>query len=219
MRRARIECLNNLPINTVYCVGRNYAAHAKELKNDVPEEPLIFLKSNSCISESPNSISLPSYSSEVHHEVELVIAISQDGYQIPLGECLHHIGALAVGIDLTARDIQNQLKSKGKPWTKAKSFKDAAILSEWESYDVTRHPLSALQLELSVNKVIRQSGNTHDMLFSIEQIIQYLSMQFPLYAGDIIYTGTPAGVSVLYSGDVVQAKLSNTDCRLSFSVN
>lgn len=219
MKRARIHCLNNLPINNVYCVGRNYAEHAKELKNEIPDEPLIFLKSNACITEIPESISLPEYSQDVHHEVELVLAIHKDGYQIPKQECTHYIGAIAVGIDMTARDVQSILKKEGKPWTKAKSFNDSAIISEWEAFKSSKYDLTSLDLQLDVNSQTRQLGSTCDMLFPVQEIIHYLSHQFPLFAGDIIYTGTPAGVGKLTSGDHVEAFLKPTDCRLQFTIN
>jgi 2-keto-4-pentenoate hydratase/2-oxohepta-3-ene-1,7-dioic acid hydratase in catechol pathway len=217
MQRHRISPLN-LPINTVFCIGRNYADHAKELNNTVPVEPMVFLKPNSCIEENPNEITLPSYSNDVHHEVEIVVALKSDAFNIEKEEAVSHIGALAIGIDLTARDTQNVIKQKGHPWTKAKCFTSSALLSDWVVFDKNSHDLNNLPLTLSVNQQIRQNGNSSDMIFSIPTIISYLSKQFPLYAGDIIYTGTPAGVAQLHSNDTVDAELKDTDCRLHFTI-
>lgn len=218
MQRHRIAPLN-LPVNTIYCIGRNYADHAKELNNAVPSEPMVFLKPNSCIADKPAEITIPSYTQDLHHEVEIVIALKEDAYQIVEEEAHTYIGALTVGIDLTARDVQQQIKAKGHPWTKAKCFNSSAILSDWLVYDKNVHNLSDLAISLSVNSNLRQNGSSNDMIFSIPSIIAYLSNQFPLYAGDIIYTGTPAGVAKLQPNDIVDAELVNTDCRLHFKVS
>lgn len=218
MQRHRIDPLN-LPINTIYCIGRNYVDHAKELNNPVPKEPMVFLKPNSCIDTKPTEISIPPFTNDLHHEVEIVVAIKSDAINLVEEQAGSFIGALAVGIDLTARDIQQTIKENGHPWTKAKCFRSSAILSDWVVYNKDAHNLNDLSLSLSVNSQQRQLGSSKDMIFSIPTIIAYLSQQFPLYAGDIIYTGTPAGVSRLKPFDIVDAELANTDCRLHFSVS
>jgi len=218
MQRPRIAPLN-LPINTIFCIGRNYADHAKELNNAVPTEPMVFLKPNSCIDDNPTVIGIPNYTNDLHHEVEIVVAIKADAYKLVEEEANSYIGALAIGVDLTARDIQQTIKEKGHPWTKAKCFTSSAILSNWVVYDKNKHDLNNLSLKLSVNNTTRQDGNSRDMIFSIRAIIAYLSQQFPLYAGDIIYTGTPAGVAQLHPKDLVDVELVNTDCSLHFTVS
>lgn len=217
MKRPHIPCLN-LPVNSVYCIGRNYAEHAKELGNQLPIEPLVFLKPNNCIADHPAKVILPSYSSDVQHEIELVIAIKKDGFELSKLQANEYIGAFAVGIDMTARDIQNADKKTGKPWTKAKCFHQSAVLSEWQAYSPNSRPLQELELILAVNGEIRQKGSTKDMIFDIPTLIENLSHRFPLFAGDIIFTGTPSGVSRLAAHDQIEARITDTDCQLHFSI-
>lgn len=173
-------------INTIYCIGRSYAEHIAELGNATPDEPLVFLKPNSSICTG-DAITLPDFSNNVHHETELVLLI---------GENKAIIG-YSVGLDLTARDIQDDCKAKGLPWTKAKGFKNACWLGQFMPFDNGRH----YELFLQVNDQIRQHDTTAKMMYSFEYLVGYLDGLYGLKAGDIIMTGTPKGVGRLQAGD------------------
>jgi acylpyruvate hydrolase len=178
-------------IRNVWAVGRNYADHAKELGNAVPTEPLIFLKAGSSVVQK-DVVTLPAWSQEVHHEVEL--ALQFDGNL--------QIHRAAVALDLTERHFQNILKAKGSPWTLAKSFTQSCPLSPF--FDVNSlEELKSLELSLTVNGELRQKGNTSQMIFSLEQQIDYVRDHFPVCPGDLLLTGTPSGVGVLRRGDVL----------------
>lgn len=206
-----------LPIGTIYCIGRNYVEHAQELGNAVPKQPIVFLKPKSAVCFDGGTILLPTQSKEVQHEVELVIAIGKGCKTISQNSALNHVAGIGVGIDLTARDIQQIAKEKGHPWSIAKGFDTFAPISNFV-------PLSSiisiqnLSLELKVNGQTRQSGNTSDMIFSCEFLISYLSNIFTLYPGDLIFTGTPQGVSALNSGDILEASLNKSLAQLSLTV-
>ena len=192
----------NAPPRTIYCVGRNYAEHAKELGNEVPKEPIIFLKPASALLLSGGTLTLPTQSSRVDHEAEVVIGIGQGGKQ-----------SYAIGIDFTARDIQQKAKEKGLPWTLAKGFKGFAAIGNFIS---AKPPF---QFSLSVNGERRQLGDTREMIFSFEFLLNYIGKTFGLGPGDLIYTGTPAGVSPLTKGDRVDAELGDGLSRLALSVD
>ena len=182
-----------MEIQNIWAVGRNYQEHAKELGNSVPKDPIIFLKAASCIVTEERAIVLPAFSKDIHHEVE--IAIQLDHRLQP--------SRMTLAIDFTARDIQNQLKSGGLPWTLAKSFKDACALGQW----VDIADVDNLTFSLKVNGEIRQQGHTKDMFFSVDKIIDYLKNHFPLTPGDIILTGTPSGVARVQAGDILDAEI------------
>lgn len=174
-------------VNTIYCIGRSYVEHINELGNAMPEEPLVFLKPNSSITTN-NTITLPDFSNDVHHETELVLLI---------GENKTIIG-VTVGLDLTARDVQSVCKEKGLPWLKAKGFKGACWLGDFKPFiNKTYH------LSLTVNGDIRQDDSTDKMMYSFDYLIDYLDNLYGLTAGDIIMTGTPKGVDKLQKGDKV----------------
>lgn len=189
------------PLRTVYCVGRNYALHAAELGNDVPSSPMIFLKPASAALFTGETLTLPAASQRVDHEVEVVVGVAPDG-------ALKY----AIGVDFTARDLQLEAKKKGEPWTLSKGFKGFAALGPFVD--------AALPLEftLSVNGVQRQKGDTRQMVFSIEALAAHISETFGLGAGDVIFTGTPAGVAPLKAGDAVEAELCPGLSRLSLTV-
>lgn len=211
--------LKNLPglfAGSVYCIGRNYVAHAEELNNEVPDKPLVFLKPASSITyEGP--IRLPQESAEVHHEVELVVALEKGGKDIPKKEALDHVAGYTVGIDITARDIQIRAKEKGHPWSVAKGFETFAPLAPFVPAEKINDPQS-LKLLLKVNGELRQSDNTNLMIFSVSELISYLSTIFRLRPGDLIFTGTPEGVSPLRSGDHLEATLSKPLVQLEMKV-
>lgn len=206
------------PIGSVYCIGRNYQKHARELGNAISDHPLVFLKPASSIIYDGQSIILPTQSLEVHHEVELVIAIGREGQNISREEALSHILGIGIGVDVTARDIQQQAKDDGHPWSVAKGFDTFAPVSSFLSFD-SNIDLDSLQLVLRVNEELRQDGNTKNMIFRVEKLIAYLSKIFTLYPGDLIFTGTPEGVSEIHEGDAVQAELSGSGIQLALSVS
>ena len=190
-------------LSNIFCIGRNYVEHVKELKNAKPTEPVVFLKPTSALIQSGENITLPEYSHDVHHECELIIYIDKDVNSVSPQRALDYVGGYAVGLDLTARDVQSQLKHKGLPWTKAKGFRSAACVSHFISPKLI-DDINAQQFSLKVNGELRQQGNTKDMMFPCAEIISYLSEVYGLQAGDIIYTGTPAGVAALKSGDELE---------------
>ncbi len=204
-------------VNNVFCIGRNYALHAKELGNKVPDEPMVFLKPNSSICFHGDLISLPPVSNDVHHEVEMVVAISKKAKNIQPKDALDYVAGIGVGIDFTARDLQQKAKNAGHPWTLAKGFDGFAPIGNFiklrEQISVTGLPIS-----LTCNNEIRQEGNTSDMIFPVEQLIAYLSNHFTLSEGDLIFTGTPDGVSKVSSGDKIKAVLGDGLSGLEVSV-
>jgi 2-keto-4-pentenoate hydratase/2-oxohepta-3-ene-1,7-dioic acid hydratase in catechol pathway len=189
------------PLGTIWCVGRNYAEHARELGNAVPAEPVIFLKPASSVLLSGGVLRLPADSRRVDHEVELVAARAADG------------GFLAaIGIDFTARDIQEELKARGLPWTRAKGRPGFAALGPFVP---ARLPAA---LTLRVNGAVRQSGSTADMILGVPELFAHLDAEYGLGPGDIVFTGTPAGVGPVRAGDRVEADLGAGESRLALSV-
>lgn len=202
--------LNNEKINVpkILCLGLNYAEHAKEMKSEKPESPVIFMKPSSAIIHNQENIIIPSISNEVHHEVEVVLLIGKDGKNIPKEEALEYISGVGIGLDLTLRDVQKEAKSKGRPWTVSKGFDTSAPISDFISIDKIDN-LNSLSFQLKVNNELKQSGNISDMIFKPNEIISYLSTIFTLQKGDLIYTGTPEGVGQIVSGDKLTASLEN----------
>lgn len=184
-------------IRNIWAVGRNYVEHAKELGNEVPTEPLVFLKAGSCASVGSETIALPLGKTEIHHEVELGLEFDQE----------LKIGRACIALDLTDREKQNLLKAKGQPWTLAKSFKGACPLSDFFKVENISE-LRSLDITLTVNGLIRQQGNTSQMIFPIERIIQFVIENFPVVPGDLLLTGTPSGVGPLQKGDLVEATIA-----------
>ncbi len=198
-----------LPAGTIYCIGRNYAEHAKEMKADIPSEPMVFIKPMSSLHIGDGQLNLPAQSKEVHHEVEWVLALVKGGKNIPLNQAWHHLAGWGVGIDFTARDLQAQAKKAGKPWTLAKGFDGFAPVSLFtpKPQDSTLESIRNHQLELRVNGQTRQKAALSEMLFSAAELIAYLSSVFTLHPGDLIFTGTPSGVSQVIPGDHCLAEL------------
>ncbi len=187
------------PVGTIWCIGRNYAEHAKELGHEVPASPIVFLKPASSLLLDGGILRLPPDSQRVDHEVELVVAA---------GLTL----MMAVGIDFTARDLQEQDKKKGLPWTSAKGRPGFAAVGNFV-------PLSLpADLELSVDGAVRQRGNTKDMIFSVEKLIEHLDRTYGLAEGDLIFTGTPVGVAPVAAGASVSASVNGAESRLRLSV-
>lgn len=217
MEKQHIPGLPHLQIGNIYCIGRNYVEHAKELKNEVPSQPLVFLKPTSSIIFDGDTIQLPAQSNDVHHEVELAVAINKRGKNIPKDNALDYIGGYGIAIDITARDIQQKAKDNGHPWTVAKGFDTFAPLSSFVKKDQVDDPQN-LDLSILVNGDIRQSGNTKLMIFPVAELIHYLSTIFTLQPGDLIFTGTPKGVSPISRGDSIKASLQNGLTTLSVTV-
>jgi 2-keto-4-pentenoate hydratase/2-oxohepta-3-ene-1,7-dioic acid hydratase in catechol pathway len=187
------------------CIGRNYADHAKELKNEVPTEPVIFMKPDTALLPKRNPFFLPDFSDEVHHELELVVRINKIGKSIEEKFAHRYYDQVTVGIDFTARDIQAKCKEKGLPWEKAKAFDHSAPLGEW--VDLGSRDIQNLNLELKKNGETVQQGNTNYMLFSVDRLIAEVSKYFTLKIGDLLFTGTPAGVSKVERNDRLEAYL------------
>lgn len=190
----------------ILCIGRNYAAHAAEMKSAVPTEPMVFLKPSTSLVQTGGTVVIPPASNDVHHEVEMVVAIGEGGKDIPRHVAMDHVCAYAVGLDMTARDVQSAAKKKGHPWSVAKGFDSFAPIGEFVAAAVVEDP-HALGLSLAINGERRQDGNTRDMIFSIEELIAFCSTVFTLEVGDLIYTGTPEGVGQVQTGDVLEASL------------
>jgi 2-keto-4-pentenoate hydratase/2-oxohepta-3-ene-1,7-dioic acid hydratase in catechol pathway len=187
----------------IFCVGRNYVEHAKELGNNVPDEPVIFMKPKSSLLQSHTPFYYPEFSNELHHEVELVLRICKNGRYVSERQANKYYNAISVGIDFTARDVQNELKKKGLPWEKAKAWDNSAVLGTWKeiSPEILKKPI---RFSLKKNGELVQQGVTSDMIFSFDQIVSHVSNYFSLNIGDLIYTGTPAGVAECVVGDVLE---------------
>ncbi len=190
----------------IFCVGRNYAAHAKELGNDLPEEPVIFMKPSTALWLSNTPFLYPSFTKELHHEIELVIRISKNGRNIAENQASNYYNAISLGIDFTARDIQADLKKKGLPWEKAKAWDNSAVLGKW--IDLTAaHISTPFHFSLLKNGYPVQVGDSTNMIFSFDKIIANISTYFSLNIGDLIYTGTPEGVGECVIGDLLEGFL------------
>lgn len=192
---------------TMYCIGRNYAAHAAEMGASVPTDPIVFIKPPAAYCPSGSVITLPSFSHDVHHEVELVVVIGQDVDEIEEGQAWSVVAGIGVGIDLTARDVQARAKKNGEPWATAKSWRHSAPMSDIVPID--RVGTGPWELRLAVNGETRQLGSTAMMERSVPRLISYLASIFSLRAGDVIFTGTPEGVGPVRRGDTVDAWLSD----------
>lgn len=190
----------------IICIGRNYADHAKELGNAIPDKPVIFIKPDTALLKG-HDFYLPEFSQEIHYELELVVKISKGGKYILKEKAAKHYEDIGLGIDFTARDLQTELKNKGLPWELAKGFDGSAAVGDFlpkQNFDVEN-----LQFSLQINQDIRQDGNTKNMIFSIDEIIAFMSQYFTLKVGDLLFTGTPEGVGKVNEGDVLTGFIQN----------
>ncbi len=194
-----------MPVGTLYCIGRNYADHAAEMQASVPTDPIVFLKPPAAYLSSGSTLVLPDWTSDVHHEVECVVVIGRDIRECSEEDAWSAIAGVGVGLDLTARDVQQRAKSAGHPWAVAKSWYGSAPVSAILPCDGT--PMGPWDLRCSVNGALRQHGSTASMERSIPMLISYLANVFTLRRGDAIFTGTPAGVGPIRSGDTVVGSL------------
>lgn len=196
------------PLGKVVCIGRNYAEHAKELNNPVPTEPLLFIKPGSCVVPLDGGFKIPTDRGSVHYEAEIAVLLGKALSNHPSEEeVLDAISGFAPALDLTLRDVQARLKEKGLPWELAKSFDGACVLAPFVAAG-TFNDLTDIGIRLSINGAVRQDGNSHSMLNPIVPMIQYMAANFSLHAGDVIMTGTPAGVGALNVGDEWVLELS-----------
>ena len=204
---AIVNSSKRFPIHRIYCVGRNYADHAREMGHNPDEEPpFFFLKPADVIVESGGAFPYPTHSEDVHHEVELVVALHTGGREISSVDALQHVFGYAVGIDMTRRDLQNAAKEKGRPWDSGKAFDHSAPCSPLNPSTEAGHP-STGRISLTVNGDLRQDADLNQMIWKVPQIISELSSLFELRAGDLIYTGTPAGVGPIQRADRILARI------------
>jgi len=190
----------------IICIGRNYREHAEELGNEVPENPVIFMKPDTALLKG-RDFYIPEFSQDIHYELEVVLKISRNGKYILKKNASQYYHEIGLGIDFTARDLQSELKSKGLPWELAKGFDGSAAVSSF--YSKSEFNLENLSFSLQKNKTVVQSGNTRDMMFSFDEIISFVSRFFTLRAGDLIFTGTPKGVAKIEENDLLEAWLEN----------
>jgi len=187
----------------IFCIGRNYANHAKEMGNGVPDEPIIFMKPKSALVQGHTPFYYPEFTNELNYEGELVVRISKNGKYIQEKHASNYYNGISVGIDFTARDIQQKLKENGLPWEKAKSFDNSAAVGKFIDITPAMNKKN-INFSLTKNKEVVQSVNSSEMIFSIDQIIANISNYFSINIGDLIYTGTPAGVGECIVGDVFE---------------
>jgi 2-keto-4-pentenoate hydratase/2-oxohepta-3-ene-1,7-dioic acid hydratase (catechol pathway) len=192
------------PVRRIYCVGRNYAAHAREMGADPDREPpFFFMKPADAIVADGSTIPYPPKTANLHHEIELVVAIGKGGRDIPVESALEHVYGYAVGLDMTRRDLQNAAKKEGKPWDMGKGFDQSAPCGTMRRASDIGHPDKGA-VTLSVNGELRQKGDLSDLIWSVSETISYLSGLVELQPGDLIYTGTPEGVAAVVTGDKLE---------------
>lgn len=192
----------------IFCVGRNYVAHAKELGNEVPTEPVIFMKPKSALLQPNAPFYYPEFTNELHYECEIVLRVGKNGKYIQEKHANKYYNAITTGIDFTARDIQDELKKKGLPWEKAKAWDNSAVVGTWIDIN-PQIQKNNINFCLYKNKELVQNGNTNLMLFNFDQIVSNISNYFSLNIGDLIFTGTPAGVGECVVGDVLEGFIEN----------
>ncbi|MFQ3323603.1 MAG: 2-keto-4-pentenoate hydratase/2-oxohepta-3-ene-1,7-dioic acid hydratase in catechol pathway [Pseudomonadales bacterium] len=198
----------DLPIGKIVCVGRNYTAHALELNNPIPQSPLLFIKPATSLTHLAPSFVIPTNRGEVHHELEMALLIGERLTNASSNETIAAIFGVGLALDLTLRDIQSELKAKAQPWEIAKSFDGACPVSDFVKLNIIDN-IQSCDLLLEKNGVIQQQGTTSDMLFPIADLLAVISESFSLMPGDIVLTGTPAGVGPLARGDKLVAKLND----------
>ena len=192
------------------CIGRNYTKHIEELENEKPKDPVVFLKPDTAILLKKQPFFIPDFSNDVHHEVEILVKINKVGKHIDRKFAHKYYDEIGLGIDFTARDLQSQLKSKGLPWEKAKAFDGAAVIGKWLPKTNFKN-VDNIGFRLHKNDTIVQDGNTNLMLWKIDELIEYVSKYFTLKIGDIIFTGTPAGVGKVVANDKLKGFIENEE--------
>lgn len=200
----------------IFCIGRNYVAHAKELGNEVPDEPVVFMKPKSALLQPHTPFYYPEFTNELHYECELVLRISKNGKYIQDKFASKYYDAVTTGIDFTARDIQNDLKAKGLPWEKAKSWDNSAAIGKWIPFTSVKNKKD-INFCLYKNKELVQQSNANLMIYDFDSIVAYISNYFSVNIGDLVFTGTPAGVGELVVGDELEAFIED-DSLLSLEI-
>lgn len=200
----------------IICVGRNYVAHALELKNEVPDEPVLFIKPETSYLDYHEKFRYPNFTQDLHHECEIVLRVSKKGSHIKEEDAFDYIGEMTLGIDFTARDVQSRLKEKRLPWEKAKAFDQAAVVGDFIPFD-EKMKTQTLHFTLQKNDSIVQNGDSSLMIFPMKQLIAHISEYFTLLPGDLIFTGTPAGVGPCIVGDRLVGILEGKEL-FSFSI-
>ncbi len=194
----------------IICIGRNYTEHIKELENEKPIDPVVFLKPDTSILLKKQPFFIPGFSNDVHHEVEILVKINKVGKYISKKFAHKYYDDIGLGIDFTARDLQSTLKAKGLPWEKAKAFDGAAVIGKWISKNNYKN-IDDINFSLYKNGTMVQEGNTKLMLWKIDELIEYVSKYFTLKIGDIIFTGTPAGVGKVVTNDILKGYIENQE--------
>ncbi|MBA4503317.1 fumarylacetoacetate hydrolase family protein [Marinobacterium marinum] len=195
-----------LPLGKVVCIGRNYAEHARELNNPVPKEPILFIKPATTVVPMEQPFRIPAHRGAVHFETEMAILIGETLHHANEQQAMHAIAGIGLGLDMTLRDVQDDLKAKGQPWEKSKCFDGACPLSAFLS-PASVKDLTDVQIRLSVNGEVRQDGNSAQMLTPVLKLLAYASEWFTLEPGDVVLTGTPAGVGPVLPGDTLRVEL------------
>lgn len=206
------------PVRRIFCVGRNYEAHAREMgKDPAREKPFFFMKPADSVVDSGSTIAYPPQTSKLHYEIELVVAIGTGGFAIPEDKALEHVWGYGVGIDLTRRDLQNAAKDMGRPWEWGKAFDQSAPMAPLHPASAVGHPAKG-RIWLAVNGDVKQDQDIGDLIWSVPEIIAFASNSMRLEAGDLIMTGTPAGVGPIVAGDVVTGGVAGlTDISVAFA--
>ena len=198
------------PVRRVYCIGRNYAAHAVEMGHDPDREPPFFFQKNPNNLDASGEFPYPPHSSDVHHEAELLVALKSGGTNIALEDALSHVWGYGVSLDMTRRDLQGEAKKMGRPWEIGKAFERSAPVGPLKSVEEVGH-LDAGRVELKVNGALRQEGDMNQMIWKVPEMISYLSEYFELAAGDVILSGTPSGVGRVNRGDVMEVAIEGLE--------
>jgi 2-keto-4-pentenoate hydratase/2-oxohepta-3-ene-1,7-dioic acid hydratase in catechol pathway len=199
----------------IICIGRNYTAHIEELQNEKPKDPVVFIKPDSSVLPKEQDFYIPEFSKDIHYEVEVLVKIKKVGKHILEKFAPNYYDEIGLGIDFTARDVQQVLKEKGLPWEKAKGFDGAAVIGKWIAKENFKN-IDNLSFQLVKNNEVVQDGNTNLMLWKIDELIAYVSTFFTLKKGDVIFTGTPAGVGSVKTNDYLSGRLEGTEM---FNVN
>ncbi len=194
------------PVRRVYCIGRNYAAHTIEMGGDPDRSPPFFFQKNANNIDSSGKFPYPAKTSDVHHEIEMVVALKSGGVNIPVDQALDHVFGYAVSLDMTRRDLQAEAKELRRPWEIGKAFEHSAPCGELAPASDIGHPSSGL-IQLKVNGEVRQTGDLNQMIWKVPEMISYLSDYFELAAGDVIMSGTPSGVAAIVKGDLMEAEV------------
>jgi fumarylpyruvate hydrolase len=194
------------PVRRVYCIGRNYAAHAIEMGHDPNREPPFFFQKNSDNLDASGEFPYPPHSADVHHEVELIVALKSGGTNIPVAQALDHVWGYGVCLDMTRRDLQGEAKKAGRPWEIGKAFERSGPVGPLRPVSEVGHP-SHGRIELKVNGAVRQEGDLNQMIWKVPEMISYLSEYFELEPGDVIMSGTPSGVGAVVRGDIMEAMI------------